>query len=88
MCSRVLPNDDVLPAALDVAHDIATNTAPLSVALSKRLLWDSFGLTPEEVEARETADHRVLMGHADARDGVVAFLEQRPPRWTGRPSEI
>ena len=42
--SRVLDADDVLPAALRLAHDIAENTAPASVAASKRLLWDSFEL--------------------------------------------
>lgn len=87
LCSRVLPNTYVLPAALEIATDIALNTAPLSVAASKRLLWDSWKLSPAEVEARETADHHVLMEHPDAREGVMAFLERRPPRWTGRASE-
>ena len=55
--SRVLNADEVLPAALDVAHDIAENTAPMSVAASKRLLWDSFDLDREAVGARETEIH-------------------------------
>src|SRR3954454_18271578 len=38
IASRSLPNDGVLPAAMEIARDIAANTAPLSVALSKRLL--------------------------------------------------
>jgi enoyl-CoA hydratase/carnithine racemase len=84
LCSRVLPNDEVLPAALELAHDIAANTAPLSVAYSKRLLWDSWGLSLAEVEARETAHHHRLMGAPDAREGVLAFLEKRTPVWSGR----
>jgi enoyl-CoA hydratase/carnithine racemase len=87
VCSRVLPNDQVLPAALDLARDIAANTAPLSVAYSKRLLWDSWGLSPGEVEARETADHHRLMGAPDAREGVLSYLEKRRPRWQGRASD-
>jgi enoyl-CoA hydratase/carnithine racemase len=87
VCSRVLPNDEVLPAALELARDIAANAAPLSVAFSKRLLWESWSLTPADVEARETAHHHTLMGHPDAREGVEAFLEQRPPRWRGRSSD-
>ena len=83
VCSRVLPNDEVLAAAQELARDIAVNTAPLSVAASKRLLWETWSLTPEEVERRETEDHHVLMAHPDAREGVVAFLERRPPNWQG-----
>ena len=84
VCSRVLPNDEVLPAALELAHDMATNTAPLSVAYSKQLLWDSWGLDPAGVERRETEAHHVLMTHPDAKEGPLAFLERRPPDWQGR----
>ncbi|CDO07920.1 enoyl-CoA hydratase/carnithine racemase [Mycolicibacterium cosmeticum] len=83
--SQALDSAQVLPAALEIARDIADNTAPMSVAASKRLLWDSFGLTREQVGARETDIHLHLMGHDDAREGVRAHLDQRPPRWTGRP---
>ena len=88
VCSRVLPNDEVLPAAVALARDIATNVAPLAVACSKRLLWDSWALTPAQVEARETDDHHLLMARPDAREGVEAFLERRAPRWTGRATEL
>jgi enoyl-CoA hydratase/carnithine racemase len=81
VASRVLANDDVLPHALEVAHDIAVNTAPLSVAVSKRLLWGSFGLDPAQTERLETGLHQHLMGEADAREGVDAFLERRAPDW-------
>jgi enoyl-CoA hydratase/carnithine racemase len=83
VCSRVLPNEEVLPAALELARDIATNVAPVSAALSKRLLWASFGLGPDAVERAETAMHHVIMGRPDAREGVLAFLERRDPKWSG-----
>jgi enoyl-CoA hydratase/carnithine racemase len=83
--SRVLDGDEVLPAALELAHDIAENTAPMSVAASKRLLWDSFDLDRDAVGARETDIHLRLMAHDDAREGVRAHMQDRPPRWTGRP---
>jgi enoyl-CoA hydratase/carnithine racemase len=81
IASRVLPASEVLPAALEIARDIAVHTAPLSVAVSKRLLWGSFELSPEQVAREETRLHRHLMGGADAIEGVVAHLEKRAPRW-------
>ena len=84
LASQVLPAAEVLPAALAMARDIAVNTAPLSVALSKRLLWESRWLDRAEVGARETAYHHVVMGQPDAMEGVMAFLERRPPRWNAR----
>ena len=85
--SRVLDAADVLPAALELAHDIAENTAPTSVAASKRLLWDSFDLDREAVGARETEIHLRVMSHDDAKEGVRAYMERRPPRWTGAPRD-
>jgi enoyl-CoA hydratase/carnithine racemase len=83
VCSRVLPNDEVLPAALDLAHDVARNTAPVSVAASKALLWATWDHDAAGVERLETEYHEVVMGLPDAREGVVAFVERRDPRWTG-----
>jgi len=87
LASRCLPAGDVLPTAMDVARDIATNVAPLSAAISKHLLWKALQATPDEVERWETAMHHHVMSRPDAREGVVAFLEQRDPKWQGRVSE-
>jgi len=81
IASRSLPADQVLPAALEIARDIAINTAPLSVAVTKRLLWESMTLTRDEVGRRETELHHHLMGRADAIEGVMAWLERRTPEW-------
>jgi enoyl-CoA hydratase/carnithine racemase len=82
LASRALPAADVLPAARAMADDIARNTAPLSVALSKRLLWEARALDRDEVGRRETAYHHVVMGRPDALEGVMAFLERRAPQWS------
>lgn len=77
-----LPAEKVLPTALEIARDIATNTAPLSVAVTKRLLWESPNLNAAEVGRRETALHHHLMGKPDAIEGVIAWMERRAPKWT------
>lgn len=81
LASRALAAADILPQAVEMARDIATNCAPLSVALSKRLLWEGHTLSRSEVGRRETDYHHLVMGRPDALEGVMAFLERRPPRW-------
>ena len=83
LASRCLPNDEVLPEALATARSIAEGAAPLSVALSKRLLWESLDLDRSAVGSRETDIHLKLMRLDDAKEGVRAFLDRRAPRWTG-----
>jgi enoyl-CoA hydratase/carnithine racemase len=83
ICSQTLPADQVLAAAMDLARDVAEGTAPLSVAVSKRLLWESWGRTADEVEHSETSLHHFLMGQPDAREGVESFLGKRAPQWQG-----
>lgn len=84
VASRALPGPQVLDHAMTIARDIAVNVAPMSAALSKRLLWDTMakGYTPRQVGELETHLHHRVMGSADAREGVEAFLQRRPPRWT------
>ena len=87
IASRCLPGAEVLPHAHAVAREMAEQTAPLSVAVSKKLLWQSSQLGPEQVEAYETRLHHHLMGRPDAAEGVMAFLERRSPQWTAKVSE-
>ena len=86
VCRQVLPNADVLPAAMELARDVAAHAAPLSVAVSKKLLWDSWDRSRPDTESLETELHHHLMDHPDSREGVMAFLEHRPPDWQGSPS--
>lgn len=87
ICSRALPNDEVLAAAHSMARDIADHVAPLSAAASKRLLWESWTADRAAVEQLETDLHLALMGHHDSREGVLAFIERRRPEFTGSVSE-
>ena len=86
LASRALAPADVLPAALELARDIAVHTAPLSVALSKWLLWSTSPLGADETDALETAMHLAVMGRVDAREGILSFVENREPRWRLSPT--
>lgn len=81
LASRVLPAAEVLPAALELAREIAVHTAPLSVAVSKKLLWESTRMSWMDVGRKETALHVHLMGKPDAVEGPLAWLEKRTPDW-------
>ncbi|MBW2292529.1 MAG: enoyl-CoA hydratase/isomerase family protein, partial [Deltaproteobacteria bacterium] len=50
---RSVPASEVMAVALEIARDIADNTAPLSVAITKKLLWQSTGLSADQVERAE-----------------------------------
>jgi enoyl-CoA hydratase/carnithine racemase len=78
---RSVPANEVMAAAREIARDIAENTAPLSVAITKKLLWQSTGLSADQVEHAETELHHHLMGGPDAIEGPMAYLERRKPEW-------
>lgn len=88
IANRAVPAGDVLTYALGLARDIAVNVAPMSAALSKRLLWDSAirGYTPRQVASLETQLHHRVLGTPDASEGVAAFVEKRSPRFGARVS--
>ncbi len=81
LASRALPAEQVLPAALERARDIAANAAPVSVAISKRLLWEGINATVTEMKRREDPLFLWVGKQADAREGVTSFLEKRAPEW-------
>lgn len=82
LANEVLDAPDVLPRALEIARDIALNTAPVSVGISKRLLWRDPPPSRDDVLRLETDLHLHVMGAPDAREGVMAFLERRAPKWS------
>jgi enoyl-CoA hydratase/carnithine racemase len=82
------PKDEVLGAAHALAREIADNTAPVSVALGRQMLWTMLG-AEHPMEAHR-ADSRAMFARgqsADAREGVTAFLEKRPAEFPDRVSD-
>jgi enoyl-CoA hydratase/carnithine racemase len=86
LVSRVVPDAELLPAARALGAEIAA-AAPVSVALTKRLLWE--GLREGDLGRAEDREARAFWWagrQPDAREGVVAFKEKRPAEWAMRPS--
>lgn len=87
LVNEAVPQDEVLPRARALAHRIATDAAPVSVALTKRLIWESLAIDdPAVAAAREQVLFRHCARQPDAQEGIRAFLEKRTARWTGKPS--
>ena len=79
--------DDLLPAARALAAEVVREAAPVSVALSRQLMWRMLGADhPMQAHRQES---RLLLDRgrsADVREGVASFLEKRPPHFAGQVS--
>lgn len=83
----VVPQDQVLAKAMNMAKEIAENAAPVSVALSKALLWHGLGeRDPQSVHLIDSRCFYWAGRQKDAYEGVESFLEKRPPKFTMRVS--
>jgi len=88
LCNEALPKEEVLPRALELARYIAVNSAPVSVALTKQLIWENLGVSnPGSAQRREAKPFAWIGSQPDAREGVLAFLEKRDPEWSMQPSK-
>jgi enoyl-CoA hydratase/carnithine racemase len=87
LVSRVLPPHELLPAAEALGREIAQNTSAVSVALSRQMLWKMMGAShPREAHRIESQGVHHMGRSADAREGVLSFLDKRAPMFTMRAS--
>jgi enoyl-CoA hydratase/carnithine racemase len=82
IASRAVPGDEVLPTALAVAEEIATQTAPSAVGLTKQLAYELLGETDREAAFhREWELFRWMGRQPDSAEGVASFVEKRSPEF-------
>lgn len=85
LVNRVVPPEDVLRVAMELAGRIAAN-APLSVTASKRLMRAALGEGApwdRELWSQQCREQAAVVSSRDALEGATAFTQGRPPRWSG-----
>jgi enoyl-CoA hydratase/carnithine racemase len=82
------PPDELMAAAVAIGREIADFASPVSVALTRQMLWR--GQAFDEPYAAHVAESRALgavQTGPDAREGITAFLQKRPAAFPGKVSE-
>ena len=87
LVSKVVPADELLPAARALGREIAAKTAPVSIALIRQMMWRMLG-ADDPMEAHKV-DSRGIYARGrsdDVKEGVVSFLEKRPAEFRNKVS--
>ena len=83
LVSRVVPDDELLPAARSLAREIVEHTSAVAVGAARQLMWSMLGAASPWDSHRVESRALVELGSGpDAAEGVVSFLEKRSPRFT------
>ena len=88
LVSKVLPPEELLPEARRLAKEIVDNTAPVSIALQRQMIWRMLG-ADDPMEAHKI-DSRGIFERgrsADVKEGVMSFLEKRAPKFPDKVSK-
>jgi enoyl-CoA hydratase len=83
LVEKVVPNEELLEAALDIARSIAARS-PVAVSVLRELARTTRDLSLEEGLRREAEGFRRCLASEDGAEGVAAFLEKREPNFVGR----
>ncbi len=84
----VHPAGELLDAAHALAREIAENTAPVSVALARQMMWRMLGAEHPMLAHRADSRGMYVRGRsADAAEGITSFLEKRPAEFSDRVSD-
>ncbi len=80
--------DDLVPAARELARRMTANSAPVSVAATRKMMWRVRGAAHPRAAHRVDSRAIATRGRsADVREGIASFLDKREPEFTDRVSD-
>ncbi len=87
LVKKLYAPDALLPAAYELAREIADNAAPVSVALTRQMMWRMLGADhPMEAHKIDSRSIYARGRSSDVKEGINSFLEKRPPRFADKVS--
>tara|TARA_B100000676_G_scaffold13871_1_gene12526 strand:+ start:818 stop:1696 length:879 start_codon:yes stop_codon:yes gene_type:complete len=80
--------DSLLDEAKKIANEIIENTSPVSVSMTRQMLWKMLGADhPMEAHKVDSRAIYELGKGEDTKEGVNSFLEKRPPEFPSKVSK-
>ena len=87
LIKEILPRNALMPAALALARRLVNHSSPVSIALTRQLMWKGLGFaSPMDAHRVDSRCIVALASGPDAAEGVQSFLEKRPARFASRVS--
>jgi enoyl-CoA hydratase/carnithine racemase len=81
LVSRVVPDNQLLSTAVEIAGEIAANCSPTGMAEAKRMLWQHLAGDYQMATDDSTTVMFSMFKQGDFKEGVSAFVQKRPPRF-------
>lgn len=83
LVSKVVPHEQLMPAAMELAHRIAKNP-PIAMGLTKYVMYKALNMSIEDSMTLQNAAHTASTLTEDHVEGVRAYAEKREPKFKGR----
>ena len=88
LVSEVLPQEQLLARALEIANEFTSESSQISIALTRQMMWRMLGADdPMEAHKIDSRGVYELGQSGEAIEGVKSFLEKRPPSFPGKVSK-
>ena len=88
LVSEVLPQEELLARALEIANEFTSESSQISIALTRQMMWRMLGADdPMEAHKIDSRGVYELGQSGEAIEGVKSFLEKRPPSFPGKVSK-